>query len=108
MLEITDLSKLRITKVKYYAVYFVYDNRHYLIHTSNDSDSDGVMSLYERFSGNRVNRIASCCDCDMPSKLIRLSYGKNRGTNNDEPNINYNQIDKEYFVRRLIDYRLVE
>ena len=36
ILNITDLNKLTITKVKPYAVYFTYDNEKYMLHENSE------------------------------------------------------------------------
>ena len=43
-LKIDDISKLKITKIKSWAIYFTYDNQRYLLH-ENDEDT---VSLYKR------------------------------------------------------------
>lgn len=50
-LIITDLSKLKITKVKNWAIYFNYDNEKYLLHGSC-CDYEYSSNLYKRIPIN--------------------------------------------------------
>ena len=47
MLEIKDLSKLKITKFKQWALHFNYDDKKYLLHNS-ESDCTHRTSLWEK------------------------------------------------------------
>ena len=50
-LTITDKSKLKITKVKDWAIYFTYCDEKYLLHESTDC-YDSVVTLYKRLPVN--------------------------------------------------------
>ena len=100
-----DLDKLKITTVKQWCVNFTYDGVQYFIH--DDSDNDIYMRLYRKpkcNSSERIKIINGTITLEYPSEFIKLKYGKrnhNHAVYSDKYNINYNQIDKEYFVIRL-------
>src|SRR5574344_1922206 len=90
-LHIIDLDKLKITTVKQWCVNFTYDGVQYFIH--DDSGEDRCMGLYRK---------PKC----YPSEFIKLKYGKrnhNHAIYSDKYNVNYNQIDKEYFAIKLTE-----
>lgn len=97
MLQIDDLNKLKITKVKRWAIYFTYDNERYLLHGTSDCGESGV-TLYKRnWNGTKfkLERIAS----DWGDENVEYEYIKSipRNTNT----LVYAHIDKEYFVKKL-------
>jgi hypothetical protein len=101
-LHILDLDKLKITTVKQWCVNFTYDGVQYFIH--DDSDEDRCMGLYRKSKCNSSKRINGAITLGYPSEFIKLKYGKrnhNHAVYSDKYNINYNQIDKEYFAIRL-------
>ena len=50
MLSITDLSLLKITKVKDWAICFDYDGRQFLIHGTSEFGEGSGQDFYERIS----------------------------------------------------------
>lgn len=101
-IHITDLDKLKITTVKQWCVNFTYDGVQYFIH--DDSDEDRCMGLYRKPKCNSSERINGKITLDYPSEFIKLKYGKIRHSNYyNKYIINYNQIDKEYFVMKLTE-----
>jgi hypothetical protein len=101
-LHILDLDKLKITTVKQWCVNFTYDGVQYFIH--DDSDEDRCMGLYKKPKCNCSERVNGKITLEYPSEFIKLKYGKrnhNHAVYSDKYNINYSQIDKEYFAIRL-------
>ena len=47
MINIHDLSLLKITKIKPWAIYFDYDEKHYFLHGKSDG-YESVQELFER------------------------------------------------------------
>ena len=99
-IHITDLDKLKITTVKQWCVNFTYDGVQYFIH--DDSDEDRCMGLYKKPKCNYSERMNGKITLEYPSEFVKLKYGKiNHSSYYDKYNINYGQIDKEYFAMKL-------
>ena len=98
MINIDDLDSLKITKVKDWAIYFDYDNRHYLLHGSSELGEGSWQDLYERYLDSNghyelrhiksIMYLSEYCAHDY----ILRQKGKT---------IVYKNIDKEYFVYKL-------
>lgn len=103
LLKINDLSKLKIRKVKSYKIYFDYDNKSYLL--IDDSDEDSHMSLYKRnfVAENRIQLefISGAYTSDINQYIKDIS--KKQPTH-----IVYSNIDREYFVKKLVEHGLVD
>lgn len=102
-IEMNDLSLLKITKVKPWAIYFDYDNKHYLLHGKADG-YESIQELYERQLDENGN---------YDLIFIKSRYGRDYLANGYIKSINkrtvvYNQIDKEYFREQLIRSGFVE
>lgn len=102
-LIITDLSKLKITKIKDWAIHFTYDNEKYLLHGSC-CDYEYSSNLYKRIPINNKYElvyIAGECTCDdyIKGEFIKEYYKRT---------LVYNQIDKEYFVNQLVKWEFAE
>lgn len=102
-IEMNDLSLLEITKVKPWAIYFDYDNKHYLLHGKVD-DYESIQELYERHLDENGN---------YDLIFIKSRYGRDYLSSDYIKSINrktivYNQIDKEYFRKQLIRSGFVE
>ena len=102
-IEMNDLSSLKITKVKPWAIYFDYDNRHYLLHGKADG-YESIQELYERQLDKNGN---------YDLIFIKSRYGKDYLASGyiksvSRMTIVYNQIDKEYFRDQLIRSGFVE
>ena len=48
MINITDISLLKITRVRPWSICFDYDNKHYLIHGSSEMGEGSWQELYKR------------------------------------------------------------
>lgn len=99
MLDIQDLSKLKITKVKDWAVSFKYEDKYYLLHGSCDDYEYGI-TLYEKINGNNrkletIKGMLTSSD-DVKHRYIRPINERWKGKS-----ITYSHIDKEYFVKKL-------
>lgn len=103
LLKINDLSKLKIRKVKSYKLYFDYDNESYLL--IDDSDEDSHMSLYKRnfVAENRIQLefISGAYTSDINQYIKDIS--KKQPTH-----LVYSNIDREYFVKKLVENKLVD
>lgn len=102
-IEMSDLSLLQITKVKPWAIYFDYDNRHYLLHGKADG-YESIQELYERQLDKNGN---------YELIFVKSRYGKDYLASGyiksiDRKTIIYNQIDKEHFRKQLIRSGFVE
>ena len=89
-LEITDLSKFKITKLKPWAIYFTYDNIKYLLHEYSDDDSNIV--LYKRIQLNNSGKYKlepiSYSWSDIPEITYKLKYIRsNKGRTHNQINI---------------------
>lgn len=98
-----DLSLLEITKVKSWAIYFDYDNKHYLLHGKADG-YESIQELYERQLDKNGN---------YELIFVKSRYGKDYLASGyiksiDRKTIIYNQIDKEHFRKQLIRSGFVE
>ena len=99
LLDISELSKLRITTVKLWCVNFTYDNELYFLH--DDSDEDRGIGLYHRKNNLIPELIVGKITLRRPNDFIRLSYGKEQYSKHNKRNIVFSQIDKDYFVKKL-------
>lgn len=102
-IEMNDLSLLEITKVKPWAIYFDYDNKHYLLHGKADG-YESIQELYERQLDKNGN---------YDLIFIKSRYGRDYLDSGYIKSINrktivYNQIDKEYFRKQLTRSGFVE
>ena len=98
-INITDISKLRITKVKPWKIYFKYNEDEYML--IEDTDEDAHISLYKRYklnSGNhRVECINGAITCMSISTFIK-DISKKRAKH-----IVYANIDRNNFVIKLLE-----
>lgn len=103
MINIQDLSLLKITKIKPWAIYFDYDEKHYLLHGKSDG-YESVRELFER----HLNENGF-----WTLEFIKSNYG-NECVINDYirpfswQTIVYNQISKEYFRDKLATHGFTE
>lgn len=95
MLWINDLSKLKFTSIRPYAIHFKYDGEDYLIHTSYDCGEEAT-TLYKGRCKAKTESIKSCYG--EVNKLIKYDY--NRKT--------LSSINKMNFVCRLYSAELIE
>lgn len=97
MLDIQDLSKLKITKVKNWAIYFTYDDEKYLLHGSC-SDYEYGLHLYKRIPINECGKYKLDF---IDGALATSDYIKNKYIKFFGKCLCYKKIDKEYFVNKL-------
>lgn len=102
-IEMNDLSLLEITKVKPWAIYFDYGNKHYLLHGKADG-CESIQELYERQLDKNGN---------YGLIFIKNRYGRNYLVSDyiksmNQKTIVYNQIDKEYFREQLTRSGFIE
>lgn len=98
MINITDLSLLKITKVKDWAINFDYDSKHYLLHGSSELGEGSWQELYERIlDQNGHYELNHINNKPYAEEYVINDYikGQNGRT------IVYRNIDKEYFVYKL-------
>lgn len=101
-LLITDLSKIKITEVKDWVIYFSYNGEKYLLHGSSDG-FDASVTLYKRLSidDNKGKYKLEVIE-SMPSSsvYIRNEYIRYFGLDRNNT-VSYSNIDKEYFIKKL-------
>lgn len=97
IIDIQDLSLLKITRVRNWSICFDYDNKHYLIHGKSEAGEGSWQELYER-------------ELDEHGKyeltFIANKYGDDYVTNDFIKNqrgktIVYALIDKNFFAYKL-------
>lgn len=104
MLVIEDYNDIKITKVKYYMVYFSYRGRRFFIR--DEYEDNAYMSLYEKVllpdGGMRVEALRSVVTLSNVSSLIKPKKGiKNQG-------YTYSQVDKKVFAMKLAKLGFIE
>lgn len=97
MLEIKDLSKLKITKVKPWAIYFDYDCEKYLLH-GRQEDYEYDITLYKRVPLNDKGEYKLEY---ISSKISASDYIENMYIKYFSKQMCYKNINKEYFVKKL-------
>lgn len=97
-IKITDLTKLKITKVTDWKVYFDYEGQHYML--IEDSDEDAHLSLYKRDIDNGKVTLTWLNGkvTTLRIKSIIKDISKRRPTS-----IVYINIDREHFVKKLVE-----
>lgn len=104
MLNITDLNSLEITKVKPWEILFKYDNKHYLLHVSQEEGERATQELYERTLNKYGNYQLNMVNSKYPAESnLEKQYIKNQKGDT----IVYKLIDKKYFVFQLTKAGLV-
>lgn len=97
MIDIKDLSLLKIKKVKKWVIFFDYDNKHYFIHGNYEFGEGSWQELYERelncCGKYNLKRMATICSTDR----VADDYIKKQKGNT----IVYSQVDKKYFAYKL-------
>lgn len=102
-LKIEDLSKLKITKIRYNKLYFKYDGIRYFIIANYDC-GDQWYSLYRKqFVDGRLvvelMRTSGWTWADIDSLLDKETRSKR--------NYVYSHIDKEHFINKLKENNLI-
>ena len=90
-LKINNINKLKITKIKDWAIYFTYDNARYLLHANT------YTTLYKRKPLNECGKFELQWMCSKYGYLIpNINYrDKNNKSLRCRP---YNQIDLKKFL----------
>ena len=103
-LAINDLSLLKIDKLKNWAVYFTYDNEKYLLHGSSDG-GDNSMTLYLRvpLDSNGKYKLETITGKYSSTDYVSKYIKENKVGNGRNRTIHYCDIDKEFFVKQLIN-----
>lgn len=97
MIHITDLSLLKITKVKNWAINFDYDGKHYLLHGDSEPGEGSWNSLYEReLDENGCYKLELLITVDGEEWVENYYINRQKGKT-----IVYKNIDKEYFALKL-------
>ncbi len=100
MLDINDLSLLKITKVIDWAINFDYDGVHYLIHSGGEFGEGSWQELYIRhLDENGHYELEQIGYKYMAEENVRYDYCRNYNKC-----LVYSQIDKEYFAYKLTRY----
>ena len=99
MFKIEDLSLLKITRIKPWAILFDYDNKHYFLHGKNE-EYDEYQELYERSLDKNGNYTLKFIKGRLGAENIKSVYIKNLYGKS----MVYSQIDKEFFVKQLVRY----
>ena len=98
MINITDLSQLKITRVRPWSICFDYDNKHYLIHGSSELGEGEWQELYEReLDANGKYNLMHIKNCAYAKERVADDYIKQQRGHT----IVYCNIDKEYFAYKL-------
>lgn len=96
--NITDLSLLKITKVKGWAICFDYDGRHFLIHGTSEPGEGSGQTLYERTLDEKGRYKLNPINCKWyVEEYVRHDYIKRQ----KGKTIVYKNVDKEYFAYKL-------
>lgn len=99
-MNIIYLSLLKITKVKPWSICFDYDGKHYLIHGNYELGEGSWQTLYEReLDANGKYTLNFIKHCNHGPDNVSRDYIKRQNGNT----IVYRNIDKEYFIGKLID-----
>lgn len=99
-INIEDLSKLKITKIADFRIYFNYDGKHYML--IENRDDDAVISLYEREISDKGFVKTRCMQSEIAYRMDIESFIKDISAKNKSGHIVYANIDKEYFVKQLM------
>lgn len=98
MINITDLSLLKITRVRPWAILFDYGDEHYLIHGSYEFGESSWQELYKReLDKNGKYNLTHLKNCPYADDNVSYDYIKSQRGNT----IVYKNIDKENFAYKL-------
>lgn len=105
MLDIQDLSLLKITCVKEWEIRFDYDDTHYLLHGTGESGEPDRQDFYKRTVFQDGKYELSYITTTYGSENVRNDYIRINNKNKDEfgyyDKIVYSHIDKEFFSYKL-------
>lgn len=98
IIDIQDLSLLKVTRVKDWAICFDYDDRHYLLHGASEMGEGSWQDLYEReLNENGRYKLTFITHSNYGSEYVANDYIKRQ----NGKTIVYSLIDKEYFAYKL-------
>lgn len=108
-LRIDDYNDIRITKVKYFVVYFSYRGRRFFLKEAEDC-YESWLQLYEKVpvSDNKFKVEIISSSMYNPSVLSLINLKPNIRGVRDKERYNHNQIDKRSLVLGLMSLGLVE
>ncbi|MEE1503675.1 MAG: hypothetical protein UGF89_05450 [Acutalibacteraceae bacterium] len=98
MLNITNLSLLKITKVRPWSICFDYDGVHYLLKGKSELGEGDWQDLYEReldHNGKYILNKLGCCE--FAPERVDVDYVKKQKGRT----LVYSQIDKAFFAYKL-------
>lgn len=97
MINIQNVSLLKITKVKNWSILFDYDSKYYLLHGIEEYGEPDRQELYERNLNQNGKYDLEYQGTCYGTAYVSRDYikSKNRKT------IVYNQIDKDFFAYKL-------
>lgn len=97
MINITNLSLLKITRVRPWSILFNYGDKHYLIHGSYEMGEGSWQELYEReLDANGKYNLLRLKTVNGDDNVKQDYIKRQRGNT-----IVYRNIDKEYFAYKL-------
>nr|DAR46291.1 MAG TPA: hypothetical protein [Caudoviricetes sp.] len=97
MINIQDVSLLKITKVRDWSILFDYDGKHYLLHGTGESGEPDRQELYERNLNQNGKYDLEYKNVCYGTEYVSRDYIKSKSNKT----IVYNQIDKDFFAYKL-------
>ena len=98
MLYIEDLNKLKIYKIKGFAIYFKYDKEYYMIHEDGDG-YEYTIRLYKKHIGDKRKYKLEFIDCPVNYLSCVGDLYNNKGYNRNA--YVYKNMDLDYFVKKM-------
>lgn len=96
-LKIDDISKLKITKIKVWAIYFTYNNERYILHESSE-DYETYTTLYKKEPLNDSGKFKLKWICNDVGRRIPYIYHKCSKIAKNYESRTYNQINLDKFL----------
>ena len=97
MINIQDVSLLKITKVRDWSILFDYDGKHYLLHGTREIGELDRQELYERNLNQNGKYDLEYKNSCYGTEYVSRDYIKSKSSKT----IVYNQIDKDFFAYKL-------
>lgn len=98
IIDIKNLSLLKITRVRGWAICFDYDGKHYLLHGASEMGEGSWQDLYEReLDEHGKYKLNFITNSNYGSEYVANEYIKKQ----NGKTIVYSLIDKNYFVYKL-------
>ena len=92
MINIQDVSLLKITKVRDWSILFDYDGKHYLLHGTREIGEPDRQELYERNLNQNGKYDLEYKNSCYGTEYVSRDYIKSKSSKT----IVYNQIDKDF------------